>query len=78
MIEKLAVRKMLANYEKHIKEEIRKVEAEKQGIDNAIAYEAKEIWYSSNKYMELTTKYITLNIVLSEIRDMRCDEMLED
>ena len=78
MIEKLAVRKMLANYEKHIKEEIRKVEEEKQKIDNAIAYEAKEIWYNSKKYNELVTKFITLHSVLNDIRDMRCDEMLED
>ena len=78
MIEKLAVRKMLADYEKKLKEEIRKVEEEKQKIDNAIAYEAKEIWYNSKKYNELVTKYITLHNVLADIRDMRCDEMLED
>lgn len=79
MVEKVAVRKMLASYERKLKEEIRKIEEEKQRISDAIAtIEAKEIWWQSKQYAELTEKYITLRNVLMDIVDMRCDEMLND
>lgn len=79
MIEKLAVRKMLASYELKLKEEIRKIEEERQRInDCCVSLEAKEIWWNSNKYNELVTKYITLNKVLMDIIDMRCHEDLND
>ena len=79
MVEKVAVRKMLASYERKLKEEIRKIEEEKQRISDAIAtIEAKEIWWQSKQYAELTEKYITLRNVLMDIIDMRCDEILID
>ena len=66
-------------YEKKLKEEIRKVEEEKERINNDCkSMEAKEIWRNSSKYNELVTKWLTLRNVLSDIMDMRCDEMLED
>lgn len=79
MIEKLEVRKMLASYEQKLKEEIRKIEEEKQRIsDDCKGMEAKEIWWQSSKYAVLTEKYITLRNVLTDIIDMRCDEILNE
>ena len=79
MIEKLAVRKMLASYEKKLKEEIRSIEEEIENMNNACATNAmSKIWHNSKEYLELLTKYGTLYEVLSNIRDLRCDEMLED
>ena len=79
MIEKVEVRRMLASYEKKLKEEIKKIEEEKERINNDCkSLEAKEIWWQSNKYNELVTKYIVLRNVLGDICDMRCGEMLNE
>lgn len=79
MIEKLAVRKMLASYERKLKNEINSIEAEIQKINNVCqTNEMNEIWHQSKRYAELSARKYALYEVYHEIMDMRCDEVLED
>jgi hypothetical protein len=79
MIEKLAVRKMLASYERKLKNEINSIEAEIQKMNNVCqTNEMLEIWHQSKRYAELSAKKCALYNVYCDIMDMRCDEALED
>ena len=79
MIEKLAVRRMLASYERKLKNEINSIEEKIQKMNNfCTTNEMFEIWHQSKKYAELTAKKCALYNVYCDIMDMRCDEMLED
>jgi adenosyl cobinamide kinase/adenosyl cobinamide phosphate guanylyltransferase len=79
MIEKLTVRKRLASYETKLKEEAKKVDAERQKlIDACTTSEARTILFQSKEYAELATKFAMLNIIRKDIMDMRCEEMFDD
>lgn len=79
MIEKIAVRKMLATYEKGLNAEIKAIEVEMERIKESFTTNfAREIWYNSSQYAELWAKREVLHKVYLEIMDMRCDEALED
>lgn len=79
MIAKVEVRKRLALYEQEIKERKNLVEDEMKRINNACTtMEAKTIWLGSIEYIKLATKLATLNEILMDIIDIRCEEMLND
>ena len=79
MIEKLVVRKMLASYEKKLKEEIRKIDEEINNMNEAcITNEMLSIWHRSKEYEALHARKYALHEVLWDIHDIRCDEALED
>ena len=79
MIAKVEVRRQLALYEQKIKDEIKKVENEIVKMDIACAtVEMMAIWKQSKEYAKLNERRGTLIEVLWGIRDIRCDEMLED
>ena len=80
MIEKLAVRKMLASYELKLKKQMKEIDEERQRISDAFTtMEAKEIWWNSDKYAMLNEKWLTLGKVLTNIIYMRCsEELMED
>lgn len=79
MIAKVEVRKRLALYEQEIKERRNLIAEEMNRVSNAcITMEAKTIWLGSIEYMKLATKFVTLNEILMDIIDMRCEEMLND
>lgn len=79
MIEKLTVRKMLASYEKKLKDEIHKIEDEIQEMNEAcISNEMLSIWHRSKEYEALHARKYALYEVYCDIMDIRCDEALED
>lgn len=79
MIEKLAVRKMLATYEKKLKEEIHRIEDEIQNMNEAcITNKMSKIWHNSKEYEALHVRKYALYEVYHDIMDMRCGEALDD
>lgn len=79
MIAKVEVRKRLALYEQQIKEEIKRIENEAKRMDDACStMEMKAIWKQSKEYTKLHTRWSTLTEILWGIRDIRCDEILND
>ena len=79
MVEKVKVRRRLASYEQKIKEEIKRITNKIQQMeDSCQTIEMERIWRRSTEYIELHTRWAMLNDVLSDICDIRCDEMLED
>ena len=79
MVEKVKVRRRLALYEQKIKEEIKRITNKIQQMnDSCQTIEMERIWRRSTEYIELHTRWAMLNDVLSDICDIRCDEMFED
>lgn len=79
MIAKVEVRRVLALYEKKLKEERQSIIAEMDRMSNACTTLAmKEVWINSNEYLKLATRLATLNEVSMNIIDIRCDEMFAD
>ena len=79
MVEKVKVRKRVVLCEQKIKEELKRIEDKIKQMDNSCqTLEMERIWRRSTEYIELHTKWATLNDVLSDVRDIRFDEMLED
>ena len=79
MVAKIEVRKRLALYEQEIKERRKLIEEKMKRIGDACTtIQAKAIWSGSIEHMKLHTKWATLNEVLMDIIDIRCEEMFED
>jgi N-glycosylase/DNA lyase len=79
MIEKADVRKQLAKYENKVRARKKLVEDELDRMRNACAtVEMLEIWNQSKEYAKLHERWATLNEVLMDIMDIRCDDILED
>lgn len=79
MIEKIEVRKMLANYEKKLKEEFNKIESQIKKMNEAcISNDMLKVWHNSAEYAVLNARKWALYETYHEILDMRCSEMLED
>ena len=79
MIAKVEVRKRLALYEQEIKKRRNLIEEEMKRINGACTtIEAKTILFGSIEYMKLATKFATLNEILMDIIDIRCEEVFED
>lgn len=79
MIEKVKVRKMLAKYEQHLKEEKKLIENEMDRMRNACAtVEMMTVWKQSKEYERLNSRWQTLSEIIVDMIDIRCDEMLND
>jgi len=79
MIAKVEVRNRLATYEWKIKQEIKTAKEEMNLIGDAcVTMEAKAIWNQSKEYARLSSKIETLNEVLMDIIDIRCEKIFED
>lgn len=79
MIAKVEVRRYLASYENKIREEAKGIKERIQTIeDTCTTPELERMWRNSHEYIELHTRLMTLNFVLSDIIDMRCDRIFEE
>ena len=79
MIAKSEVRKRLALYEQKIREEKKLIEEEMNKMKNACStIEMQTIWKQSREYTKLSAIWETLNEVLLDVKDIRCEEMLND
>lgn len=79
MIKKVTVRRMLADYESKIKNQIKEVEAEITKMNNlCTTFEMKEIWLKSQMSAELHLKWKMLNNLKNDIANMRYSDMLAD
>lgn len=79
MIKKIEVRRRIALLEKKIKEEKHNIAVEMQKMkDSCTTIEMQEILRASQAYTKLHTRLETLNEVLIDIIDMRCEEIFED
>lgn len=78
-IQKSDVRKRIALLERNIREQKQSVIAEMDKLRGGCAtLEMVDVLLNSKEYLKLSTRLATLNDVLMDIVDMRCDEMFED
>ena len=79
MIKKLEVRRRLVSFEKKIKEEKQRIIMKMNEMRNeCTSLEIQRIIMESAEYVRLETRVHTLDYVLQDLIDMRCEEMFED